>query len=243
MKKLFLIGCLILTTACQTATSTLVAESTPATTLQTPPAPATATVTFTPATTLTPTPVPLYFTEEFNTDMSAWSSFQTGGETSPSVSIGNDQLRLSISSPNTWYYAIHNAHEYDDVFVSAKFSGSPSGSMGLICRYSEKGWYEFNVASDGTYNILLGQWLGDGIAQYRPIKNDTTEYLKRGNLDYEIGLTCQGDIMLLYINRKLFRKLDISSYGLERGKIGITTSSFDDVPMSASFDWVKVSQP
>ncbi|MDO8752787.1 MAG: hypothetical protein Q7J80_02745, partial [Anaerolineales bacterium] len=144
----------------------------------------------------------------------------------------------------TWYYTIHNAHEYSNVFVSAKFSGTPSGSIGVICNYSESnGWYEFNLASNGTYNVLFGQLLAQGIAQYTPIATDTTEYLQAGSLNYEIGLTCRENKLLLHINGKLFRKLDVTRYGLTEGKIGITASSFAETPMIAVFDWVKVSLP
>jgi hypothetical protein len=245
MKKLFLLlGCLTLTVACQRATPSSQVESTPIAATLTPSPPATATQTLTPAPTLTPTPVPLFFTEEFNTDLGAWVSFQTGGAEAPIVGLKNDLLRIDFQSPNTWYYAIHNAHEYSNIFVSAKFLGTPTGSIGVICDYSESnGWYEFNLASDGIYNVLFGQWLAVGIAQYTPIATNTTEYLKAGKLDYEIGLTCQGNILLLHINGKLFRKLDVTRYGLAGGRIGITASSFEEVPMIATFDWVKVEEP
>ena len=239
MKKIFLLfGCLILITACQNTAVTPLAAT------QTPPAPATATLALTPAPAVTSTPEPLFFTEDFNTDLGAWASFQTGGAEEPTVNLENDLLRINFSSPNTWYYAIHSAHKYSNVFVTAKFSGAPSGSLGLICDYSESnGWYEFNIVSDGTYNVLFGQWLAQGIAQYTPIESKMTEYLKPGKLDYEIGLTCQENTLLLHINGKLFRKLDVTRYGLTKGKIGITASSFEEVPTLATFDWVKVSQP
>jgi hypothetical protein len=247
MKKLFLlIGCLVLISACQNAPATTPAgeTSTPIAPTPTPPPSATATMTFTPAPTLTPTPVPLFFTDEFNSDLGAWVSFQTGGEETPSVKLENDFLQIDFSTPNTWYYAIHNAHEYSSVFVSAEFSGTPTGSLGVICNYDEsKGWYEFNIASDGTYNILFGQWLVEGIAQYTPITNEKSEYLKDGNLGYEIGLTCQNNILLPQINGKLFRKVDVTRFGLTEGKIGIDASSFNEVPMVATFDWIKVEEP
>ena len=183
MKKLFLlIGCLALTSACQSASATPQAESTPiAAATQTPPPPATATMTFTPAPTLTPTPVPLFFTEEFNTDLGAWASFQTGGAEAPTVNLENDLLRIDFPSPDTWYYAIHNAHEYSGVFVSAKFLGTPTGSIGVICDYSEtNGWYEFNLASDGTYSVLFGQWLTRGNCPIHPhCKWTASEYIQR----------------------------------------------------------------
>jgi hypothetical protein len=188
--------------------------------------------------------VPIFFTEEFNSDLSAWTPFQTGGAQAPTINLENDSLRIDFSSPETWYYTIHNAHEYSNVFVSAKFVGTPSGSIGVICFYSESnGWYEFSIASDGTYSVLFGQWLAQGIAQYTPIIATSTEYLQVGNLNYEIGLTCEENILLLHINGKLFRKLDVTRFGLTEGKIGITASSFAETPMTAIFDWVKVSEP
>jgi len=186
----------------------------------------------------------LFFTDEFNADLGAWASFQSGGEETPKIKLENDFLRIDLSSPNTWYYAILNAHEYSDVFVSAKFLGTPAGSIGVLCDYSESnGWYEFNLASDGTYSVLFGQWLALGIAQYTPIATDTTEYLQPGKLDGEVGLACQENILFLYINGKLFRKLDVTHYGLTEGKIGISAASFEEIPMIATFDWVKVSEP
>ncbi len=235
MKKLFLIGCLSLTVACQSASVTPQAESTPIAAEFTIPA--------SPTRSVTPSPAPIFFTEEFNTNMDAWVSFQTGGSESPAINLENESLRIDISSANTWYYTIYNPYEYSNVYVSAKFSGTPSGSMGLVCDYSESiGWYEFNIASDGTYNVLFGQWLAQGIAEYTPIAADAAEYLQAGNLNYEIGLTCEENILLLHINGKLFRKLDVTRYGLTKGRIGITASSFEETPMIAIFDWVKVSE-
>jgi len=217
--------------------------STPTVPPQTPTEPATATQTFTPSPTFTSTPHPMYFTEDFNSDLNAWESFQTGGATVPKVMTENSQLRIDFTSTDTWYYAIQNAHEYSSVAISAKVDGNPIGSIGLVCDYTEsKGWYEFSVASDRTYSVLLGQWLAEGIAQYTPIATDTTNYLLADNLNYTIGLTCQGDTLFLYINGRLFRTLDVSRYGLSQGKIGITAASFDEIPMTAFIDWVNISE-
>ncbi|MBP6179031.1 MAG: hypothetical protein KA473_11180 [Anaerolineales bacterium] len=248
MKKLLLIGCLLLTAACQSAPAATQAESAPQTTSQTPPPPATATSipTLTPVPTASPTstPVPMFFTEDFNADLGAWASFQTGGAQPALVGLENDLLRIDFASPDTWYYAIHNAHEYSSVNISAKFFGTASGSIGVVCNYSEtNGWYEFNLASDGTYSVLLGQWLSPEIAQYTPIVSDTTEYLQAGILDHEVGLTCQDNLLFLFINGKLFRKLDVSHIGLAGGKVGISAASYADIPMTATFDWVQVSEP
>jgi hypothetical protein len=242
MKK-FLAGCLILASACQTATPLPMQESASTATVETPTQPATDTPAFTPTSAFTLTPVPLFFTDEFNTDLNAWLSFQTGGESPPETALVGDFLRLDISSPHTWYYFIHNAHTYKDVFISAKFVGTPSGSMGLVCRYSDGGWFEFNIASDGTYNVLFAEWLAEGIAQYTPIATDTSEYLHPGNLDYQIGLTCQENYLLLHINGKLFRKIDVTRFELTEGMAGISAASFEETPMIASFGSFSIGEP
>jgi len=185
----------------------------------------------------------MYFTEGFESDLSAWVTFQTGGTTLPILEIENGHLRLDINSSNVWFYAIHDIHDYPDVHVSARVAATSSGALGLICRYGENGWFEYNISSDGKYSVLFAQWLGEGIAQYSPIRTDESEYLQPGELAYEIGLTCQGNYLMLHVNGKLFRKLDVSRYALTSGRIGLSFASFEEVPMIAAVDWVQVNSP
>lgn len=246
MKKFFLIGLLAFITACQSVTETPVSTSTPTAPAQTPTATATVTQTLTPAPTVTPTPIPLFFSEEFDSDLSAWTSFITNGDSAPETSLENGALNLNFSKPNTWYYAIHNAHDYYRIHVEASFNSTDleTASLGLICMYSDKnGWFEYTFSGDGTYNLLRGEWLTEGIARYTPIVYDTTEYLTRGRTNYEIGITCEEKVLWLYIDGKLFRKIDVSRYGLKEGKVGIAAAVFENVPATASFDWFRVSAP
>jgi hypothetical protein len=122
--------------------------------------------------------------------------------------------------------------------------GSAINSMGLVCHYDEQeGWYEFNISSDGTYNLLYGQWLDKGIARYTPILNDNSERIAQGNSTNQIGLDCYENIVQLYINEMLIRKMDVSRYELTGGKVGLSLASFEELPVILSFDWVKVSEP
>ena len=242
MKKIFLIGFLTLTVACQPTISTIAPESTRIASTQTPPA----TATITPTIAISPTPFPRFFTENFDVNPLAWSILQTGNEASPQIKAGGGALTFELNTPYTWTYAIYRTHNYKDIRIDASFEnrGTSPESIGLVCRYSEQnGWYEFNISTDGTYNILHGQWMAQGIASYLPIVNDTTEYLKHGETHYELGLMCQQNALWLYINRKLFRKVDVTRYGLTEGKVGFAISSFENTPVISVFDWVKVSAP
>jgi hypothetical protein len=248
MKKLLLIGCFLLITACAPATP----EPTPtaaatATRLIPTPVPATATVTFTPPPTFTPEPPPRFFTEEFDSAPAYWSTLYASGDASRIETLNLDsKLTFELYSPNAWLYAIYGAHEYDTVHIEANIesTGSNSNYMGLICNYKEQeGWFEFNISSDGSYTILYGQWLGESIASYMPVAEGGSEYINVGNTTNEVGLDCLGDKLQLYINGKLFRNIDVSRFETNGGKVGLAVASFEEVPVILAIDWVKVGEP
>mgnify|MGYP002813732218 CR=1 FL=1 len=96
MKKIFLIGFLTLTVACQSAVSTIAPESTPIASTQTPPAPATVTQTVIPTEVLSPTPSPRFFTENFDMIPAAWSIIQTGNESPPQIKAEGGALTFVV---------------------------------------------------------------------------------------------------------------------------------------------------
>jgi hypothetical protein len=255
MKKLLLIGLLILT-ACQSPSDdqemTPALTTTPqgASTRVTPTeVPATVTPTFTPSPTNTPTPPPpeRYFTEEFDSGLSYWSTLYASGDSSRVEILNeNSQLTFEIYSPLTWIYAIYGAFDYERVQIETRVEslGSELNLMGLICQYDEQeGWYEFNISNDGSYTVLHGQWLAEGVATYAPILDDTSDQIARGNAINEIGLSCYDNIVQLYINGQLIRNLNVEHIGLSGGKVGISMGSFEEPPVILSFDWVRVSEP
>lgn len=241
MKKYILIGCLLFITSCNLGTQPPTAESTATQTPLSTPLPVTPTETFTPPTQSPPTIeiLPLYFTDEFTSPSSYWTFSQTGGLNLPTTAIENDTLRVDISSPDTWMIGIHNANTYNNVFIRTKANITSTGSFGLICRYNENGWYEFNIYSDGTYNLLYGKHLTEGVAKYIPLSTEFSGHITPSS---QIGLHCQDNFLLLYVNENLVKRIDVTNYGLGEGKIGITASSLTESPININFEWVQVSQ-
>lgn len=247
MRKTILVSILLFVTACQpmatpaAPTSTVIVKTaTPTALPSSTPEP---TRTFTP---VPPTSLPRFFTEEFDGRLPDWSILQSNQVSLPGTRVEDGMLFFELAVPYQWVYAILGAEEYDDVRVDVlvQSRGTSPEAMGLICRYSEaNGWYEFNISGDGTYSVLFGQWLAEGVATYTPIASASSEYLKPGAAQNEIGIFCQKDMLSLHINGKLFRNLDVSRFGLAGGKLGLSIASFDNVPITAAFDWVKVSQP
>ncbi len=247
MKKILLSILALLLAACQaeppTAPPTAAPNITAAASTSTLSPTAEPTTTFTPA---PPTSLPRAFTEEFDGSLPAWSLLQSNGDTIPQAQIQDGALVISLQQSNQWGYVLLGAEDYTDARLDAlvQSRGTAPEAIGLICRYSEaNGWYEFNISSDGTYSVLFGQWLQQGIATYTPIASAASEYVKPGAEQNEVGLDCQEDILWLYLNGKLFRKLDVSRFGLRQGRLGLAVSSFENLPVIAAFDRLTVSEP
>ena len=220
----------------------------PTSTVTQPPSPIP--VTFTPEATSTPapspTPFPRLFTNEFDSSLEGWVILQAGNPAAPNIQTENSSLLLQMDSPYTWLYALYGAQDYADVRMDVQFNNralTPS-SAGLICRYSEEdGWFEFNVSSDGTYNVLYGKWLSVGIVDYLPITSGSSNQILPSGSTQKIGLTCSGTTLSLYINDTLFRQVDVARYELQEGKVGMAASSYENFPIVMGFDWVMVSEP
>ena len=246
MKKILLIGCLLLASACQTATPTLAPSFFPTSTLPSSPVPATPTptTTFTPAP--TETPFPRLFTNEFDDSLEGWVILQAGNESVPNIKTENGILSLQMDAPYTWLYALYGAQDYANIRVEAQFTNRAltPASAGLLCRYSETdGWYEFNVYADGTYTVLLGRWLDVGITDYTPILDGKSDKILPSGSSQSIGLACLDSTLQLYINGTLIRRVDVSNYNLEAGKVGLAAASYENTPIVVGFETVTISEP
>jgi len=231
--------------ACQPAAQTPEASLFPTATLPPTPIPATVTPQPTPTLEPSPTPLPRFFTNEFDASLAGWVILQAGNDSVPNTRTENSNLILQMDSPYTWVYMLYGAQDYGNIRIDAQFTnqaGSPS-SIGLMCRYSEAdGWFEYNVSTDGTYNLLYGQWLANGIADYLPITDGSSNLIQPSGAPQEIGLVCSDTVLSLFINQNLIRNMDVSRFELTNGKVGIAASSFENTPVIAAFDWVKVSE-
>lgn len=247
MKK-FIIGCLLIISACQPAATPTVPPAALFPTATALPTPIAFTDTPAPTPTLepSPTPFPQFFTNEFDSALAGWAILQAGNDSVPNVKVENSRLSLEIGSKYTWVYALYGAQDYDSVHVEAKFvnNAMSPASIGLICNYTdENGWFEYNVTTDGTYNVLYGKWLSTGVADYLPVLNGSSSVIQQSGAEQSIGLTCANATLTLSINDTIVRSVEVSHYGLASGKVGLTASSYENTPVIASFDWVKVSAP
>ena len=246
MKKIFLFGFFLLTVACQQATPTLPPSLFPTSTPQPTLMPVTVTPGPSPTLAPSPTPFPRLFTNEFDSSLEGWVILQAGNDSVPNIKTENGSLILQMDSPYTWLYALYGPQDYFNIRIDTQFTNRAltPASTGLICRYSEqKGWFEFNIFADGTYNVLFGRWLSVGVVEYLPIADGTSKEILPTGTTQTIGLSCADTTLWLYVNETLIRKVNVENYELGEGKIGITASSYENTPIVVGFDWVKVSEP
>jgi len=193
--------------------------------------------------TSTSIPSPRDFTEEFDMSSPYWSTFGTN-TIEPDIQFQNGFMVFNLARTNDWADAVYTAQSYQDVRVDAQVevrSGS-DGTVGIVCRYSKtNGWYEFNIYADQTYMLMYGQWLAPGVVRYIPLRHTGSEKIKEGT--NHIGLVCRENTLTPYINNVRMIVYEDNKIGLKEGSIGLTASSFADVPFVAAFDWVKVSEP
>jgi len=201
-----------------------------------------------------PTEAPVsqqYYTEEFDAPNDDWSVALnvTGPDTNESaldLETANGYLSFDINTEDLWTYVNYTAFDYEDVRVDAKVvnRGSNNNNISLICRYSEEdGWYEFNVANSGLYWILHGLVKPGGSAEYTNIYNGGSNAIKQGKDVNEYGIICRGNSLSLYINGTEARTVKDNEFNLARGQVGISVSSFEDLPVAVDVDWVKISEP
>lgn len=111
-----------------------------------------------------------YYESDFDAPLSDWVYFlMNGQESGVSADISDSKLKIDIQDPQTWIYFYLDPLDVADVGIGTRYEnlGRNSNSVSLICRYSDQGWYEFNVAMDGTYNIYrYDSTLGDYVALY-----------------------------------------------------------------------------
>jgi len=205
----------------------------------------------------TPTPkAQQYFTEEFEGALENWSTFTVDKTETPFITqeelsdvnwnAGDGSYLFDIQRMQTGVYSLYDSFEYDDVRVDVRVENQGAGdiSVSLICRYSpEEGWYEFNIANNGLYDISYAKPNSNGVIAYRNIFNGGSSNIKSGNETNEYAISCRGDTLSLFINGELARQTKDNAAVTPGGKIGVSVSSFNVLPVSVRLDWIKISQP
>jgi hypothetical protein len=188
-----------------------------------------------------------FFTKEFDNGSSNWSPFVTNGKLHQlDLSAKDGRLVFAINERQVWSYAVYTPQTYQDVKmeVQAENFGNNENNVTMICRYSERGWYEVTISNNGLYKIYFGKWDDNGTtASYAKIADGGSTNILAGRAVNTYAFSCKGTMLTLTINGKEIKRVEEKQRGLREGQIGIGVSSFRYVPVEVQFDWVKITQP
>jgi len=194
-----------------------------------------------------------YFTEEFDVESDAWKYMVVNGAEKQIVNgiVGLMSVRtlgglliFDLQGPGAWVYATYEPFTYTDVRLDVKAGnrGVNNNNVSLLCRKSDSGWYEFNLSNNGLYEVVYGKIDGDRV-EYTPIAEGGSTRIKSGLAENEYGIVCQGTTLILYINGEEVRRLEEKKFKLTEGRVGISVSSFRDVPVTVDIYWARISHP
>jgi hypothetical protein len=162
------------------------------------------------------------------------------------VEAKNGNLSWDFDSEYVYYYLFYQPFEYEDVTVElqADNRGRNSNNISLICRYdAEVGWYEFNIANSGLYDIYYAEVDKNGDISYNLIVNGGSNEIKQGKDINEYSITCKGNELSLRINGHDVKTITEKTYALRSGQVGMSVSSFDVLPIQIEMDWFRISEP
>jgi S1-C subfamily serine protease len=195
----------------------------------------------TPSTTLD---APAYFTEEFDGEIPDWTYFvQHGDETKMDLHTDNGALVFNLTGEDLYVYLLYDPYTYTDVRIDARAAnrGFNTNNVSLICRYDpDYGWYEFAIGNDGLYTI----YAYDRTTQrYETLFNGGSTAIHSGKDVNEYTAICKGNTLALYINGVEARTFTEKRFAFRDGQVGISTSSFNVLPIIVEWDWVTIIEP
>lgn len=187
-------------------------------------------------------PGEVYFSTEFDAGLGNWAYYLTRGEEKDfTAQTADDRLQIDIQGTDTWVYLLNENAEYADVRIDtvAENRGNNNNNVSLICRESELGWYEFNIANNGLYYIY---WFDDeSTNNYIPLFSGGSRVINMGKDINEYTAICDGEQLTLLINGEEIRT--VTHDRLTIGKVGLSVSSFDFTPVIIEFDNFRASVP
>lgn len=196
---------------------------------------------------------PAYYFEEFDGSASSFYPsdyyyFIMNGpdEMDEDVYSDNGKLVFEIDTEDTYIYLYYGPWIYTDVRIGLEADnlGANSQSISLFCRYDDtRGWIEFNIAGDGTYNILAFDELGG--TGYNLLYNGGSTAIKIGKQTNTYVAECIGDEIALYVNDVEVKTMTIpNAYRfIDEGYVGFSVSSFNNVPVVVEMEWFGIEEP
>jgi hypothetical protein len=190
-----------------------------------------------------------YFNEDFTNNAANWKQWVPAGDSNKSyVKVVLGRLRFELPSTETYAYVQNTKFNYTDVLTVAKFETVETdggNGVAIVCRVSDKGWYEMRVSTMGSmagrvwiyrYDPRL-KALGENpyvnlLLQPYSLESVPIAAIKNGFAINTIGFQCNGNTLSAYANGKamihprLNVPVSVTDSTLTEGTVGLGVMSF-----------------
>lgn len=154
-----------------------------------------------------------------------------------STSLVNEQLLVSINSPNTMQFAALDGFTAADFVLEVDAwlrSGPPENSYGVLFRMQDDGqFYRFDITGTGLYIVERR----DGDGTWTRLVGDWTPSpaINQGlNVANRLKVIASGPELAFYVNDILLTKVTDNTYA--SGAVALDAGSFSGGGLEASFD-------
>jgi len=185
-----------------------------------------------------------YFSEEFDRDP-AWHYFLTSGNPNAvTVNFTNGRMNFDLEDVEINAVYLYEDEIYDNVRVDlrAENRGRNNNRVGLICRASDQGWYQFSTEGGGLW-YLYGVEIRENKYYFKRINNGGALSLKQGKETNEYGMICDGPYLTLIINGETVVKIEDTKFDFQEGTVGFSIASLNVTPIILEVDWFKAGSP
>ncbi len=173
-------------------------------------------------------------------DTVRWRRFELSEGTDINYVVRSDMLFVRVNEINTTAYYIYVDEQlYDNTQIEADVelvAGPNFNNIGVVCRESPKGWYEFSLDSSGYWTI----WRADN-TEIVSLAEGESDAINTDKAQNKLTAVCYEEHLLLYINDELVGETtdDLHTSGF----FGLAVSAFDIPGTSVEFTNYVVNEP
>jgi hypothetical protein len=178
------------------------------------------------------------FSDDFSDAGSGWKR-AAGEHGSTDYLDGTFHIKVDAAKYDLWSNPGLNLGNVSIEVDATKVAGPETDNFGLICRYQDAGNFYFaQITSSGYYGF--GKMM-NGIQLLDQSGYVASDLVKTGNATNHLRLTCDGDVLTLYINGSEAGSITDTSFS--SGDVGLMAGTFNEGGLDIAFDNFVVADP
>lgn len=174
--------------------------------------------------------------DNFDGDITAggWSTSVLGDDSNYQVSQKPGRVYMEVNTTGTTVYLWNDAYWASDVYVETKETkvGGPNRmNVSVVCRASDKGWYEFSITSGGYWQIWK---YFDG--NFTRLAEGASKFIHVQTTPNILQASCSGNNLTFWVNEN--KVGETTDRDLTEGQVGLSVSTFDLKGAQVEFEYL-----